>query len=152
VLELPKVRLLQDEYELLSDLVCASPRPTAGIQLLWQELQRAEVLSPGEAPPDLVRLRSFVRFTDLSMGQDAAVQLVRRFPRSLASSVSVMTPVGAALIGLRPGDQFAWRSGNGVSRAIRINGVSADPEAEARRATASAEARRRLVRELLSLD
>lgn len=147
---LPEVIFLEDEYDRLFDLICASPRSTPGIVLLWQELQRAERVRPGDAPKDIVRLGSLVSFTDLTSGRRHAAQLVAPGSGAERRRISVTSPRGAALIGLRPGDAFDWSLDCGASGALRIDSVADDPRARLRRADARAAAYRSRVRELLS--
>ena len=148
---LPEVVFLEDDYERLLDLICASPRATAGIALLWQELQRGERVSALEGG-EVVRLGSLVTFTDLLSGQRRAAQLVAPGAEPERRRLSVTTPDGAALIGLRAGDTFAWQLDGGAAGALRIDGVTEDPRRRLRRDAALAAARRERVRELLSLS
>lgn len=119
----PEVAILDDEYESLSDLVCASAHPTGGISLLWQELKRARRLPSGRAPDDVVRVDSRVYFSDIDRREERMVRLV--YPHQAASPnlEPVTSTIGAALIGLRPGDVFQWRGADGGTRAIKINAV-----------------------------
>lgn len=150
--ELPQICLLAEDHEFLSDLVCASPRATRGIELLWQELQRAVILEPGEAPDDLIRLSSLVRFTEAPRDAQRAAQIVGPFEAADRSRISVVTPVGAALIGLKAGDSFPWISRAGELRVLRVDGVAADPAEARRRRIAAAAARRQELNRLLSIS
>ena len=151
VFRLPDISLLPSDHELLLDLICAAPRSTPGITLLWQELERAAIIAPERAPADLVQLRSVVTFTDLERDTHRAAQLVRPGQRTGSHRISVVTPVGAALIGLRAGDTFRWRSARGRLRVLKVDHVSPDPRAAERRRTRRTAARRRKIAELLSL-
>lgn len=148
---LPDICLLPQDHEALLDLICAAPLATAGITLLWQELQRAAIIAPEDATRDLVRLRSIVTFTDLRTDRHRAVQLVRPGQATARPRLSVASPNGAALIGLRAGDTFAWRCGEGRQRVLRVDDVAPDPGAPQRQQTERAAARRRRIAELLSL-
>lgn len=151
IFRLPEISLLPGDHELLFDLICAAPRSTPGITLLWQELERAAIIAPERAPSDLVQLRSVVTFTDLERDMRRAAQLVRPGQRTGSHRISVATPVGAALIGLRAGDSFRWRSPRGRLRVVRVDHVAPDPRAGERRRARLAAARRRRIAELLSL-
>ena len=151
VSQLPDISLLPRDHELIFDLICAAPRSTPGITLLWQELERAAIVGPERAPSDLVQLRSVVAFTDLERGTRRVAQLVRPGQRNGSHRISVATPVGAALIGLRAGDTFRWRSGRGRLRTLKVDHVSPDPRAAERRQIRREAARRRQIAELLSL-
>jgi regulator of nucleoside diphosphate kinase len=147
--DLPEVIFHEDDYDHLLDLVCASPRATPGIALLWQELQRGERVSALHGH-DVARLGSLVTFTDLVSGRRRAAQLVAPGVARERRRLSVTTPHGAALIGLRPGDTFAWSLDRGAAGALRIDAVTDDPRRRLRREAARAGARRERVRELLS--
>lgn len=147
----PDISLLPKDHELIFDLVCAAPRSTPGITLLGQELERAAIVAPDCAPSDLVQLRSVVTFTDLERGARRVAQLVAPGQRTGSDRISVATPVGAALIGLRAGDTFRWRTARGRLRGLRVDRVSPDPRAAERRKCRRAAARRRQIAELLSL-
>lgn len=151
VFRLPDISLIPSDHELLLDLICAAPRSTTGITLLWQELERAVIIPPERAPSNLVQLRSVVTFTDLERDTRRAAQLVRPGQRTGGHRISVVTPVGAALIGLRAGDTFRWRSARGRLRILKVDHVSPDPRAAERRQIRRATARRRQIAELLSL-
>ena len=149
--DLPEAVFLEDDYERLLDLICASPRATTGIALLWQELQRGERVSALEGD-EIVRLGSLVTFTDLMSGQRRAAQLVAPGAQAERRRLSVTTPDGAALVGLRAGDTFTWKLDGGAAGALRIDGVTDDPRRRLRRDVALAAARRERVRDLLSLS
>ena len=78
----------------------ASEKDMAVAQLLEEELARGEVCDPEDIPDDVVSMNSQVRFTDLTRGLKMIRTLV--YPHSLesvADGISVMAPIGAALIG-----------------------------------------------------
>ena len=121
----PPVLIVDREHEALSDLVCASARPTRGITLLWDELKRATVLRAGHAPEEVVRLDSRVYFSDLDRREERMVRLVYPDEAAAPNLEPVTSTIGAALIGLRAGDVFRWRGADGGVRSVRINRVEA---------------------------
>lgn len=129
----PEIYVLNKEYDPLADLVCASERGTAGLSLLWQELERATLVPAPRAPADFVRMGSRVHFTDLSRRGKESVRLV--FPSEAVSRtlVSVASSLGAALVGLGAGDEFEWRDSDGELRRIRIDEVEPPPQSKPRR-------------------
>lgn len=73
------------------------------------ELDRAQMCSPQEMPNDVVTMNSRVKFRNLSDGETRVRTLV--YPANMTDSstqLSVMAPVGAALLGLRVGDTIHW--------------------------------------------
>ena len=123
----PSVVVLEDEYEALADLVCASPRATPGIALLWRELERATVTPPEHAPDDLVRIGSRAYFTDLTRRESRMVRLVWPEDALAPVLVSVTSQVGAALLGLRAGAEFEWNGPGDGPRRLRVDHVEPPP-------------------------
>ena len=148
----PAITLVDDEYELMSDLVFSSSRTTPGLDLLWREIERAARVDAGKAPADVVRLHSRVTFTRLDSGEERTVRIAPACDDRLADdSVCVASELGAALIGLRPGDRFDWQGEAGARQSLRIDRVEQDPIEEALRRAREVRARRRALKELLSM-
>ncbi|MGM0982665.1 MAG: nucleoside diphosphate kinase regulator [Pseudomonadota bacterium] len=98
---------------------------------LEEELLRGEVVDPEEIPDDVVSMCSQVQFTDLTRNQQIIRTLV--YPHALATTedgISVMAPVGAALIGLRIGDSIDWPLPGGREARLRIDAILWQPERE----------------------
>jgi regulator of nucleoside diphosphate kinase len=92
--------------------------------MLEEELARATVTSDESLPADAVAMYSQVQFKDLDSGQLTEVQIV--YPNeanSGAGKISVLAPVGAALIGLRQGQSIAWPVPSGRRRRIKVMSV-----------------------------
>src|SRR5690606_21469110 len=88
---------------------------------LLAEMERAEVRPSSEVPADVVNMGSEVTYRDDETGRTRTVQLV--YPEDAdisANRVSVMTPVGAALLGLSVGAQMDWESRDGETRTMTI--------------------------------
>jgi regulator of nucleoside diphosphate kinase len=99
------------------------------LDVLEQELDRAQILSAGEAPPELVTMNSRVRLKNLTTGKEMTYTLV--FPKDAdltAGRISVLAPIGTAILGYRAGDVIAW-SVPGGKRKFRIEEVLYQPEA-----------------------
>ena len=96
---------------------------------LEQELDRAEVLDLGQpVPSDVVTMNSEVRLLDLDSGETKVYKLV--FPSGARSgnSLSVLAPIGTAILGYRVGSVIEWRVPRGVRR-LKILDVRFQPEA-----------------------
>jgi regulator of nucleoside diphosphate kinase len=105
-------------------------RNAAQVDLLEQELSRARVVAPEALPPDVVTLHSHVVFEDEETGARREVTLC--LPQEVKGGegrVSVLAPVGAALLGLSPGQAIAWPVPGGRTRRLRIVAVPYQPEA-----------------------
>jgi regulator of nucleoside diphosphate kinase len=90
---------------------------------LAEELERALVLEPGDVPREVVTMHSHVRVLDLATGDRRELELV--FPAEAdvgAQRISVLAPLGTALLGYREGDEVEWLMPGGLKR-LRIEKV-----------------------------
>ncbi len=97
---------------------------------LRAELERAEVVEPGEVPCDVITMNSTARFRDEESGEERAMSLV--YPRDADGSpdkVSILAPVGSALLGLRVGHAIEWPVPGGRTIRLRVLSVTNQPEA-----------------------
>jgi len=96
---------------------------------LEAELARAEVVDPKEIPSTVVTMNSTVKFEIVSTSKDFYLTLV--YPKGVdanGGTISVLAPVGSALLGLSQGDEIEWpRPGGGVLQ-VRIKEVTYQPE------------------------
>jgi len=102
------------------------------LRSLQQELDRAELRAPKNIPPDVITMNSTVRLTDLDTGEEMIVSLV--FPNEAdlaAQKISVLAPVGTAILGYRVGDTIEWRVPAGIRR-LHVNEILFQPEAAGR--------------------
>lgn len=109
------------------DRICAALRRigSADAQPLFDELDAATVVPDELVPADVVTMNSRVEFLDLDSGQTSVVSLV--YPHEIDGGpdrVSILAPVGSALIGLREGESIEWPLPKG-RRRIRVVSVSA---------------------------
>lgn len=88
---------------------------------LLDELGRAIVVPVEQMPPEIVRINSLVTYIDESSGVSRSVELV--FPEDAditSGKVSVLAPVGSALLGLSIGDTIDWPFPNGDERRLKV--------------------------------
>lgn len=133
--DLPEIVISSSDHERLFNLATgALRRDPATAEDLLSELDRATVVESDAVPDSVVRMGSAVdfRFED---GDTHHVSLVFPLEADIARSrLSVMTPVGAALIGLTTGQSIQWTTPNGRERRLTVTGVSQpvrDPETPA---------------------
>jgi regulator of nucleoside diphosphate kinase len=126
----PPIVLAEAEAEALYDLALAwQARHPNSATLLLDEIERAKTVPAARLPRDVVTMHSHVTFLDRSTGERHAVQLVYPGEADFAQHrVSVLTPIGAALIGMRPGNAIDWPNRQGEWRRLEIVEV-AQPEA-----------------------
>lgn len=102
------------------------------LMALAEELEEAEVVEPEGVPPDVVTMRSRVRVRDMVSGDLATYTLCYPVEADLdAGRLSVLAPIGTALLGYREGDVVEWPVPGGV-RVLRIEKLLHQPEAAAR--------------------
>jgi len=99
------------------------------LEELEQELMNAEIVSPQAIPPDVITMNSSVRLKDLDTKKELTYTLV--FPvdsDSRQNKISVLAPVGTAMIGYRVGDIITWEVPGG-QRRLKVEKVIYQPEA-----------------------
>jgi regulator of nucleoside diphosphate kinase len=119
----------------------ARRRDQAHVEDLERELDRAEVVPGADVPPDVVTMHSTARIRDLDTGARAVYTIV--FPHEADAAqrrISILAPIGTALIGYRVGDVVEWSTPGGERRLL-VEAVLFQPEARERsRTTAGAAA------------
>ena len=112
---------------LIDDALYGVTEPDRAFRVLQAELARATVVAPEELPQDVVSMRS--RALIALDGEEEEVSLVYPDEANWANGkLSVLSPIGTALIGYRAGDTVDWRTPGGRKR-IEIKKVLYQPEA-----------------------
>jgi regulator of nucleoside diphosphate kinase len=105
------------------------------LQQLEDELDRAVVVDPSEVSADVVTLESQVLLIDLDSAEELMFTLVLPSRSNVeAGRISVLAPLGMAVLGYRVGDEIEWEVPAG-RRRLRVKNVIRQPEPAARRAT-----------------
>ncbi|HEX5048636.1 MAG TPA: nucleoside diphosphate kinase regulator [Gammaproteobacteria bacterium] len=95
---------------------------------LEAELERADVVAPERIPANVVTMNSTVRFSIAQSGEEFTMTLVYPKDAGEPDRISVLAPVGSALLGLSVGDELDWpRPGGGIS-TVRVTDVVYQPE------------------------
>jgi regulator of nucleoside diphosphate kinase len=95
---------------------------------LEEELDRADVVEPRDVPLDVITMRSTVRLKDLSTGEEMVYSLVFPTEANLdEGKISVLAPIGTAMLGYRRGDVIEWEVPSGVRR-LKVEQVLYQPE------------------------
>lgn len=125
---LPPIVVCEADYDKLSDMAAAARgrSPAAASQLL-HELERADVVPAEAFPSRAVRVGSTVDYR-WDGGSTRRATLVLPAEADISDGrVSVLTPVGTALLGLSQGQSIAFRAHNGASHRLTI--LRVDPPA-----------------------
>ena len=102
------------------------------LESLERELDRTHVVAPTAIPSDVVTMNSCVRLKDVEMGEEKVYTLV--FPSEAdikANKISILAPIGTAILGYKAGDLIEWPVPAGV-KTLRIETVLYQPEAAGR--------------------
>ena len=121
----PPIHLIDEDYDLIAGLALSIEKRSPELaKLLLDEIDRAEIHERGTLPPDVVAIGSEVEFLDVDSGATRRVKLVLPSEADIdAGRVSILTSVGAGLIGLRKGQSIDWPRPNGGPRVLRILNV-----------------------------
>jgi len=99
------------------------------VRELVVELQRASVVPASEIPSDVVTMNSTARLLDLDQGTTLEYTLVYPEDADFAKGrISVLAPIGAAMLGYRVGDEIEWVVPGGLRR-LRVLEIVFQPEA-----------------------
>jgi len=118
---IPQIIVSNADYERLTDLATASLERLPDVaQELLSEMDRARVVDAKAVPANVVRMGSTVTFKS-DDGQQRTLTLVYPADESLdAHRISVMTPVGVALIGLAEGQSISWTARDGRRHELTV--------------------------------
>jgi regulator of nucleoside diphosphate kinase len=126
----PKIVISSLDAERLESLLMSLPdHAFPGKDELEEELARAEIVDPAEVPPNVVTMNSTVRFKIESSSKEFHMKLV--YPNDADASggtISILAPVGSALLGLSKGDEIEWPKPGGGVLKVRIEEVTYQPE------------------------
>lgn len=128
---------MQRLRHLLSGSHGISSRDEGHFDTLEQELERAIELEVSDTPPDLITMHTRVRVSDFESGKSREYTLVYPWEADVTTNkVSVLAPLGTALLGYREGAQLQWRMPGGVRR-LHVDKILYQPEAAQRTAKTS---------------
>lgn len=121
----PSVEMITDQdLKRIMIFLGSDCRDTAIAEMWEDKIDRAEIVAQDEAPPDLVTMRSIIRTGD------SILTLV--FPREAdidQGKISILAPMGMALLGARVGQTISWLARDGQARSLVIESISYQPEA-----------------------
>lgn len=114
-----------------------SKRGLEEVVALERQLTRAEIVASRDVPPDVITMNSRAELVDLETAERMEFTLVYPADANIEDGkISVLAPLGAAMIGYRVGDEFRWPVPYGERRP-RVTAVRFQPEAAFHRITQS---------------
>lgn len=128
-----RILITEDDMARLRELVrrgrMASRRELDHLEELDRELDRAEVVAAEDVSPDVVTMHSTVQVRDLDNGTSVVYTIVFPVDADIdRKRISILAPIGTALIGYHAGDLIEWATPGGTRRLL-IEGVLFQPEA-----------------------
>jgi len=127
---LPEIRMTRHDAGRLDALLADYPaeKHLGGADLLLRELLRAEVVAGDQIPASTVVMHSLVTYRDEDTSATRTVALVYPSERSsVPNALSVLTPLGAALIGLSEGQSISFDGVDGKPRTVTVLKVDSKP-------------------------
>lgn len=126
----PSIVLTDHDVQRLETMLeSAQYRDAPGAESLRGELERARVVESQKLPRDVISMNSTAECVDESNGRTHALTLV--YPRQADAAqgrISVLAPVGAALLGMKVGQSIDWPAPSSTLR-LRVTAVRYQPEA-----------------------
>ena len=124
----PRIRMISAEADRLADLALnAQERVPDVSKALMAEIDRAQTTTAERIGDDVVTMGALVTFADEAAGQDRTVRIVYPGEADIGEGrISILTPIGAALIGLRVGQSILWPDRTGRERRLAIRSVQRD--------------------------
>ncbi|OXY80418.1 nucleoside diphosphate kinase regulator [Oceanimonas doudoroffii] len=125
--QLPPITISTLDLARLEALLDKQP-DSETVRRLEDELERAQVVTPENMPGNIVTMNSVIRF---SMAGGDTFTKTLCFPRDIDGSkdkISVLAPIGSALLGLEAGQSIEWPGPNGKTLTVTIAEVEYQPE------------------------
>ncbi|WP_138935480.1 nucleoside diphosphate kinase regulator [Roseovarius arcticus] len=118
----PKIVISEDELTHIEALAAGAMQHNPALaERLLNEIGRARIAKSKKMPANVVTIGSAVTYRDETTGQEKAVTLV--YPENADISrqqVSIMTPIGVALLGLSEGAGFYWDTRKDQRRQLTV--------------------------------
>ncbi|WP_332818557.1 nucleoside diphosphate kinase regulator [Sphingopyxis sp.] len=121
----PQIRMIDSEADTLTELTLQKQRDSIRLyELLLDEIDRATICSRADMPSHVVTMGSEVTFLDEKTGAERTVRIVYPGDADIAAGrMSILTPVGAGLIGLGVGQSINWPDRGGAEHRLTIIAV-----------------------------
>ncbi|MBU0482835.1 MAG: nucleoside diphosphate kinase regulator [Proteobacteria bacterium] len=114
---------------LIEGIRAYNPKPNANLDKLEKELDRAKLVTPKKVPKDVITMNSQVRVLDIDSCEDSTYTIVFPAQANIAyNKISILAPIGTALLGYRVGDIVEWEVPSGLKR-LKIEETLYQPEA-----------------------
>lgn len=118
----PPIQVRESDADRISNLaIDLEPKQPQVAELLLAEIDRARIVPDAKLPTDVVAIGSMIRFIDEASGVERTVQLVYPCDANIEQDrISILSLVGAGLLGLRPGQSISWPDRGGHQRTLKV--------------------------------
>lgn len=111
------VVLCEEDYKKLSEIVIIDKKGTESDNTLAYELSRAIVVKNADFPANTIKINSKVRIMDVDTNKEREFQIVMPRDADIQSKkISILTPMAAAIIGFKTGDEVNWKMPAGFKK------------------------------------
>ena len=127
----PAIIISEQDLHRLETMLEHQPKLTPTMQLLEEELARADVVAPQDMPANVVTMNAKVLLTIAPSTEASEITLV--YPHDFKGEkgqVNVVAPIGAAILGLAEGQEIEWPQPDGQMMKVKIEKVVYQPERE----------------------
>lgn len=127
------ITVTENDYDRIDALLAKAGDNVPGIRELRAELERAEVVTSEQMSADVVTMNTTVHFENIDTGKRFELALV--YPQDIDGSpgkVSILAPVGSALLGLAVDQMIEWQVPGGNTLKLRVLEIHDQPEARNR--------------------
>ena len=117
----PRITVSEEDHQQL--IALAGGGLTDAADVLLEEIERARVVPGKKLPQEVIRLGSLITYRP-DNGEDRTVTLVYPAEANISENrISVLTPVGTALIGLAKGQSITWMARDGARHVLSVIAV-----------------------------
>ncbi|WP_413699578.1 nucleoside diphosphate kinase regulator [Psychromonas sp. KJ10-10] len=126
----PEITITSLDSDRLHTLIESLPKSQlSALSGLEDELARANIVAPTEIPENIVTMNSTIKFSVTSTKDEFLLTLV--YPKDIDSSgekISILAPVGSAILGLSQGNEIEWPKPGGGLIKVKIKEIIYQPE------------------------
>tara|TARA_R110000868_G_scaffold45431_16_gene150887 strand:+ start:13454 stop:13873 length:420 start_codon:yes stop_codon:yes gene_type:complete len=125
----PAIVMTRLDVQRLEKVLDNMQAPLDLLEALEDEVLRARVVSHKRIASDVVTMNSTVRFTDEASEREFVLTLVYPEQAGRPGTISILAPVGIALLGLKVGQSINWQGPQGRPLKLKIMDIVYQPEA-----------------------
>jgi len=125
----PAITITRPDLQRLENLLDSLDSFGPAAEALEEELSRAQIVEPEAVPAGLVTMNSRVHCREETSGKDYHLTLVYPHEAGRDGTVSVLAPMGSALLGLSTGQHIDWPGPGGKTLALTLLEVEYQPAA-----------------------